>query len=56
MLLSIIDDARCRNVTHATAIEKIEVTDDMVAAGMNEYVIRWPDLADADDNAARYAD
>jgi hypothetical protein len=31
----------------------IEITPEMMSAGMHEYSIRWPDLCDADDDAAR---
>ena len=33
--------------------EEIEITQEMIEAGMKEYAGRWPDLRDADDDVAR---
>lgn len=33
--------------------DKIEITDEMIEAGMHEYGVRWRGLRDADDDVAR---
>lgn len=43
-----------RPATKSEVDEKeIEVTPEMIEAGMEEYIMYWRDLCDADDDAAR---